>query len=390
MITYSEAQAKVARSRSGYAKLMANTYIHATAGNAYAVRYHSTDIITIRDDGTYSLSTGGWNTVTTWRRINEYGPASVSSVDGTPVVWSRNDPKTPPKIQRCRHCHGTGILHTAAYTESRGILDYDTFEVVEDHQWNTVRDGKTYPDIYVRAGLAPLVRDGEYLASQPHMITVPGLVKRIKAGTWTRLPVPVFHPSEPYACHWDDAGPGLRDYGSKGRPVIFHDGITVDMSGEVTDPAPERMFPTPGEIAARAAERERQARLYERRNRDRLRRERAAWLADYGLTERNGRITVYKAVGDDLRADNHAPGAREAFQYPIGETVTAPDWQPIARCGNGLHFGPDPRVSQGYYRDATRFLACSVLVRGMQVIGDKIKVQSAKVLYEVGIDGNRI
>jgi len=390
MITYSEASAKVARSRSGDAKLVSNTYVHATCGNAFAVRYHSIDVITIRDDGTYELNTGGWDTVTTWRRINEYGPARVSSIGGTPVVWSRNDPKTPPKIQKCRHCHGTAMLHTTAYTTTHGYLDHDTFEVVTDQAWNRERNGETFASLWDESDALKLTRDGRPVTGQPRMIDIVGQARRIRAGTWTRLPVPIYHPSEAYPCPYDDAGPGMRDYGSKGRPVIFHDGITVDMHGEVTDPDAERMFPTPEEIAAREAERARQARLYERRNRARLAREREEWLAAYDLTVTRGRITVYKAVGDNLRAENHAPGARDAFRYPIGTTVTAPDWSPTPHCGGGLHFGPTPYGAQRYYPGATRFLACSVLVRGMQIIGDKIKVQSARVLYEVDMEGDPI
>ena len=44
------------------------------APTSYAVRYHSTDIVTYRKDGSIVLSSGGWRTSTTKERINEYIP----------------------------------------------------------------------------------------------------------------------------------------------------------------------------------------------------------------------------------------------------------------------------------------------------------------------------
>ena len=47
--------------------------------NGYAIRLHNTDVVTIHPDDTYTLCTGGWETVTTKQRINEYSPAQVYS-----------------------------------------------------------------------------------------------------------------------------------------------------------------------------------------------------------------------------------------------------------------------------------------------------------------------
>lgn len=391
MITYSEAAARVARSRSGEARLGNNTTVRSIGGNAYAVRYHYTDVLTVHDDGTYTLNTGGWNTVTTLRRLNDYGPARVSSIDGQLVIWTRDDPRTPPKIQKCRHCHGTAVLHTTAYTETRGYLDHDTFEVVTETVWNTERNGNTYASLWDTSDALKLTRDGRPVTGQPQMINVVGQVNRVPAGTWTKLPVPVFHPSESYPCPYDDAGPGMRDYGSKPRPVIFDDGITVDSSGHVTDPDAPRMFPTAEEIAAtREAQRiaAEKAAVEAKRAARRVSREhvaaRKAWPSHYGVTvEDDGTMIVFKAVDADLKSGY-------GMAYPIGQHVSAPDWNGLDRCGGGLHFTSSPRDSRSYFPGATRFLACRVPVRGLRVIGDKIKVRSADVLYEVDIDGNRI
>lgn len=53
-------------------------------GDDFAIRLHSTDVVTIHRDGTYTLNSGGWQTVTTKARINAYSPACVGSVRG---VW---------------------------------------------------------------------------------------------------------------------------------------------------------------------------------------------------------------------------------------------------------------------------------------------------------------
>lgn len=59
-----------------------NTTLHRTYGGALAVRYHSTDVVTLTADGWLTMRTGGWDTVTTWSRINALLPGRWS-------VWSR-------------------------------------------------------------------------------------------------------------------------------------------------------------------------------------------------------------------------------------------------------------------------------------------------------------
>jgi hypothetical protein len=46
---------------------------------------HRTEVVTIHADGTYTLRSGGWRTVTTKDRINTYCPFRVSQ---TKFVWS--------------------------------------------------------------------------------------------------------------------------------------------------------------------------------------------------------------------------------------------------------------------------------------------------------------
>lgn len=79
--SYAEAaalyDAKRARMRAvGDPKIANNTTLRPTGErgvNAYAVRLHSTDIVTFFEDGSIRLSTGGWQTFLTRNRIVECG-----------------------------------------------------------------------------------------------------------------------------------------------------------------------------------------------------------------------------------------------------------------------------------------------------------------------------
>lgn len=65
-------------------------------GECYAVRLHSTDILTFHADGAVTYFAGGWRTVTTKARMNEYGPARVWSDRGE---WIINE---APYAEHCR------------------------------------------------------------------------------------------------------------------------------------------------------------------------------------------------------------------------------------------------------------------------------------------------
>jgi hypothetical protein len=115
----------------------------------------------------------------------------------------------------------------------------------------------------------------------------------------------------------------------------------------------------------------------------------ADWAEFHGVEVVRGRAIVFKAVNDDLRSPR-------GFEYPLGKTVTAPDWEPGDFCGSGLHFSPSPIQARYYYDGATRFLKVSVPVKDLSVIDGngvstpKLKAKSAKVLTEVTLMGDEI
>lgn len=54
-----------------------NTYAEILPDNSVGIMLHSTYVVKIHSDDTYTLQTGGWQTVTTKDRINQYSPVKV-------------------------------------------------------------------------------------------------------------------------------------------------------------------------------------------------------------------------------------------------------------------------------------------------------------------------
>lgn len=78
MLTYENCVSMFSRNvRNNRRKLANNTYLYRTKDNAFAVRLHNTDVVTIHADNTYTLRTSGWRTVTTKARINHVSPARI-------------------------------------------------------------------------------------------------------------------------------------------------------------------------------------------------------------------------------------------------------------------------------------------------------------------------
>jgi len=54
-----------------------NTYAEILHDGTVAIKLHSTYVVKIHPDNTYTLNSGGWQTVTTKDRINQYNPRRV-------------------------------------------------------------------------------------------------------------------------------------------------------------------------------------------------------------------------------------------------------------------------------------------------------------------------
>ena len=80
------------------------------------------------------------------------------------------------------------------------------------------------------------------------------------------------------------------------------------------------------------------------------------WCEYHGVPIRDdGTVVLFKAV------DDRYVSSRE-FAYLPGTTPDAPDWDPVPECGGGLHFAASVGAAIGFNPDATRFVACPVLV----------------------------
>ena len=56
----------LSHARNGYSRPIANnTTVHWDGENAISFRFHSTDVVTLRRDGSRQLRTNGWDTATT-------------------------------------------------------------------------------------------------------------------------------------------------------------------------------------------------------------------------------------------------------------------------------------------------------------------------------------
>lgn len=97
MQSYPEADAQLTGRCKDRRKIANNTWLERRDDETIAVRLHQTDVVTYRADGSITLDTGGWFTVTTKDRMNRFTPFGVSSRRGEWQVASRNpdyDPDT--------------------------------------------------------------------------------------------------------------------------------------------------------------------------------------------------------------------------------------------------------------------------------------------------------
>lgn len=70
-MTYYEAEAELNGRASR--KVGNNTYLERRNEHTIAVRLYQTDVVVFHDDGSTTYDSGGWRTITTKSRLNEYG-----------------------------------------------------------------------------------------------------------------------------------------------------------------------------------------------------------------------------------------------------------------------------------------------------------------------------
>jgi hypothetical protein len=93
---WAEMMMSTARSKSNGKPVANNTRLFDNGDGSYRLRLHNTDIVTYNADGTWTISAGGWTTVTTAQRVREYSPIKLLIESGEWYVWlerRENDPQ---------------------------------------------------------------------------------------------------------------------------------------------------------------------------------------------------------------------------------------------------------------------------------------------------------
>lgn len=136
MLTYSEAKEKLENSRTGRRKLKNNTYLEWRGVAAIAVRLHKTDVVTLHEDGSYTLNSGGWRTVTTKDRINTYAPVSLFSDKGEWYVRAKRDwdgPQWGFADGMSVAVYGDGKLHVSGAVADRAPVRRKVARMVREY-----------------------------------------------------------------------------------------------------------------------------------------------------------------------------------------------------------------------------------------------------------------
>lgn len=84
MMTYNKADTlfQSAKNKAKGKPIGRNTRLRQVSLDSFGIQYHSTIILLINRDGSYEYHNGGWDTITTKQRMNEYGPLSIFSIKG--------------------------------------------------------------------------------------------------------------------------------------------------------------------------------------------------------------------------------------------------------------------------------------------------------------------
>ncbi|MET0711079.1 MAG: hypothetical protein ABWZ30_01045 [Jiangellaceae bacterium] len=85
-----------------------NTRLRRIDADTIAVVFHSTAVVTMHRDGTFTIYGGGWNTPSTRRRISEHSPFRPSSDGNGGWIAGQTGERTPSKKQKCRTCKHRG------------------------------------------------------------------------------------------------------------------------------------------------------------------------------------------------------------------------------------------------------------------------------------------
>lgn len=442
MLTYSEAKDLMSTARNPRAgkPLQNNTRLYERT-YGYAVKLHATDVVTVLPGNRWEISTGGWDTPTTWKRIRAYAPnfrvlggganksvyVRPNSKDPEPDYPSRTVPKFfnasdpgPEPVKDPEGCEvGSRVAQggyervtltgyrndlcvrpgemyaRASYDDTHPVRSRDVLLYIDqafkfgDHTTAAMRRTVRVFD-YREESYEPFARTNGVRTEQcPHCKAFDELHRK-----W----------DEAYRGAWSGRGGWrlysrmIEEHGSiKGWKAAYKlDGQQVraaqktwrEWAARNTIPFRDGLvFDAEGYVLKACADKILKARRAAERARKRINRVSgklgldpnvAEWLISFGLTpNKDGTVTLVKAVNDDYESDNGG-------LYELDSTVIAEDWDPYPKCGQGLHFGPSPQGAASYARaENPRFLKVRVPLDVIVPLDDKCKAPYCYVEGEI-------
>lgn len=230
------------RNPTSFRKFNKTRVLHRVADGDIALRLHRTDVVIYHRDGTQTICLGGWNTRLTKDCINAHSAARVFGLGRSNkriyddetyevAIYHESDPKAAPRVQKCRKCHGAGIVrhrcdgrgHVQGYREWRDTVfnalpgvTYD--EIRKPYEWETedrtLWGAKGWTDDGNISETHTRTRRDHHLAPCYHDM--------LEAHTWE---------DDCYRCK----GTGRVDFGSHTVPYAFssRDAVIVDATGRV-------------------------------------------------------------------------------------------------------------------------------------------------------------
>jgi hypothetical protein len=121
---FSKAEQFLAQGRKKtYRKVASNTRLQRIDDDTIALVLHQTAVVSYHRDGSMTIYGGGWNTVTTKRRIADYSPVRVSTVNGAWILGHTGE-RTEPRVRKCRTCRGAAPAPGCYRCQGAGVVDY--------------------------------------------------------------------------------------------------------------------------------------------------------------------------------------------------------------------------------------------------------------------------
>jgi len=138
-------------------KVTNNTYLERRDGDRIALRLHAIDVLTFAPDGTVTLDTGGWRTVTTKDRINYLDGIRVYSDRGRWFVTIPELRETLPYFDGIRLRSVIAPDGSAAYWQIDNPADAPDVHTQDAHNKAMRKRIAGYVRLYTDARIAELV-----------------------------------------------------------------------------------------------------------------------------------------------------------------------------------------------------------------------------------------